>query len=183
MRCFISIDVDRSLASRISEIQEEIKKLDVDAKFVEPENLHFTINFLGDVNENDINNINKSLDFLKREGEFKINVSGIGYFGGKNNIRTLWLGVREGEDELIKLMKLVNDNVRFGEKIFSPHLTIGRVKSGKNKEELLRFINESKNVNIGEMHVKMVKLKMSNLSKHGPIYTDLSIFKLGQVVK
>jgi 2'-5' RNA ligase len=183
MRCFISIDVDDSLVGRISEIQERIKKLDVDVKFVEPENLHFTINFLGDMNKDGINSVKKSLDFLKYEHEFKISIFGIGYFGSQNRVRTLWLGVKDGEDELIKLMKNVNDNVKFGEKIFSPHLTIGRVKSDINKGILLGFIDECRNVNTGEMHVKTVKLKMSSLTGYGPIYSDISVFKLGQVTK
>ena len=62
-------------------------------------------------------------------------------------------------------------------------MTIGRVKTGRNKEKLLEFVYQSKNVNIGEMYVKMVKLKMSNLAKRGPIYTDLIAFKLYQVTK
>lgn len=179
MRCFISVDVDRSLINRISEMQGMIKKLDVDVKFVEPENLHFTINFLGEVNEYEISKIRKSLDFLKYEHEFKINVSGVGHFGG-NHVRTLWLGVKGGEDELRKLMKSVNDSVNFGEKISSPHLTIGRVKSSKNNEALLRFMTEFKNVNIGEMDVKTVKLKNSTITRKGPVYTDLSVFNLGK---
>jgi len=176
MRCFISIDVDNSLLTRICEIQEKIKGLNVDVKLVEPENLHFTINFLGDISEGDINSIKKSLDFLKDEHEFKIKVYGIGYFGSKNHIKTLWLGVKDGEDKLTKLMKNANNNVKLGEKNFSPHLTIGRVKSGRNKEILLRFVYESRNVNVGEMKVKNVKLKMSNLSINGPVYTDLAVF-------
>ncbi len=136
--------------------------------------------FLGNVNENEVNDIKDSLkECLKGESEFKVNVNGIGYFGSTSYIRTLWLGVNQGEDELVKLMKRVNDCVKIGEGNFSPHLTIGRVRSGKNREILLRFVNESKNVDIGEMFVNKVNLKSSALTKKGPIYNDLAVFKLG----
>jgi 2'-5' RNA ligase len=180
MRCFISIDIGKNLMVKVIEIQKKIINLDIDVKLVEPENLHFTVKFLGDVNEDELNGIKKSLkDCVKGEGKFKINISGIGYFGKTSYIRTLWLGLNEGESELVKFMKKVNDCVKIGEKNFNPHLTIGRVKSGRNREILLNFLNEFKNVNIGEMEVDKIKLKSSDLTKKGPVYSDLDVFELG----
>jgi 2'-5' RNA ligase len=179
MRCFIAIDLNHEVREKIREIQESIRKLDVDVKFVEPENLHFTVNFLGDVDENGVNAIKKMLENVKNENEFVVKISGIGYFGSKNYLRVIWAGVKEGEDNLINLMKNVNKNVKFGEKTSTPHLTIGRVRTSRNRETLVSFIENSKNVNMGEMDVKEVKLKMSKLAMNGPIYSDLFVLKLG----
>lgn len=180
MRCFISIDIDKKIVNKVVGIQKHLRDLNIDVKLVEPENLHFTVKFLGDVNENEVNGIRKSLeDCVRWEGEFKINISGVGYFGSTSHIRTLWLGLNKGEDKLVKLMKKVNDYVKLGKRSFSPHLTIGRIKSGRNRGILLEFLNESKNVNVGEMDVNVVKLKKSELTKRGPIYSDLAVFRLG----
>lgn len=181
MRCFIAIDIDKKLANKVVEIQKQLIDMDIDVKLVEPENLHFTVKFLGDVNENGLEDVKKSLEkSLEGEDKFRININSIGYFGNPSYVRTLWLGVNEGEDELVKLMKKVNDYVKLGERNFSPHLTIGRIKSGKNREFLMKFIDESKHVNVGEMYVKEVILKSSILAKKGPMYSDLLVFSLGR---
>jgi len=178
MRCFIAIDIDKGFRNKIVEIQERIKSTDANVKFVEPENLHFTVKFIGDVNENELEAIKHSLNFLKNEHSFKIVIGGVGYFGGPNYIRTLWVGIKDGEDEMKDIMKKVNFHVRFGEREASPHLTIGRVKSGKNLENLTGLIGQCKDVKIGEMDVKEIKLKSSVLTAKGPVYDDISTFAL-----
>lgn len=180
MRCFLSVDIDKNLMEKVFVTQKKLINMNIDVKLVEPENLHFTVKFLGDVNENELNDVKTSLkDCVKGECKFKINIFGVGYFGKTSYIRTLWLGLNEGESELIRLMKKVNDYVKIGEKNFNPHLTIGRVKSGKKRKILLDFLNEYKNVNIGEMEVNKIKLKSSDLTKKGPVYSDLEVFELG----
>ena len=180
MRCFIAVDIDGKLVERIVNLQDEIRKLDADVKVVEPENLHFRLKFLGDGNENGVDEVKKSLfECLKNESGFEITMDKIGYFGSHSRIKTLWLSLNRGEDEFVKLMKNVNVCVNLGERNVSPHLTIGRVKSGRRKDSLLKYINEANNVNIGNMNVKEVKLKSSELTKNGPIYSDLYTFILG----
>ena len=73
MRCFISVDIDKKLVKKIVEMQKQLKGMDIDIKLVESENLHFTVKFLGDVNENEVDWVKKSLGVcLKGESEFKI---------------------------------------------------------------------------------------------------------------
>lgn len=179
MRCFISIDLDEGIRKSVIKIQDVILNMGADVKLVMPENLHFTVKFLGDVNENEIEVVRKSLcDCLDKERYFKLNVAGIGYFGSTSHIRTLWLGVNQGRDNLVKLMKNVNEHVKLGDNKITPHLTLGRIKSARNREFLLKFIEGSKNVNIGEMDVKEVKLKSSQLTGKGPVYSDMCVFRL-----
>ncbi|NIO22441.1 MAG: RNA 2',3'-cyclic phosphodiesterase [Candidatus Aenigmarchaeota archaeon] len=179
MRCFVAVDLEKDLVKHIKELQNEIRNLNVDVKFVETENLHFTLKFLGELNENEIDVIKTSIgNGLKGVGVFKIRMRGIGYFGGPNHIRTLWVDVNEGKDKFTELVKNVNECLRIGEKNKTVHLTIGRIKSGKNRELLLNFMDKSKDIKIGEMDVKHVKLKSSVLTRDGPVYSDLAIFEL-----
>jgi len=179
MRSFISIEIDDFLLDNICDLQSKIKKLNVNIKFVEIANLHFTVNFLGDINDSQLDEISNSLRFLSYEREFKINISGTGYFGNEHHIRNVWLGVKVGKGELLALMKKINEAVKIGERINVPHLTICRVKSNENNENLLDFINRNTNMNIGEMFVKNVKIKKSVLTATGPVYSDLYSFMMG----
>jgi len=182
MRCFIAVDLDKDIVKQVKRIREEIGNLNVDVKFVELENLHFTLKFLGEVSEDEIDMIKKSVEeCFKGVCSFNIEIRGVGYFGSQKHIRTLWLDVIKGKDEFVNLMNNLNKGLKIGEKNRTVHLTIGRVKSGRNTESLLSFINKHKDVNIGEMAVKDVKLKSSLLTMDGPIYSDLATFELGGV--
>lgn len=179
MRCFIAVDIDYKIRHKIMELQKKIRELGVHVKLVEPQNLHFTIKFLGNVNDCEVESIASSLEKCTRKRTpFKIKISGVGYFGNPSRIRTLWLGVDEGKCEFVNFMKDVNESVKLGKFSSSPHLTIGRVKSGLNNDAILKFVREENNVNVGEMYINEVKLKSSMLDKGGPVYSDLKIFKL-----
>ncbi len=180
MRCFLAIDVNNGIAKQIVELQNRMKKLDVDVKFVKKENLHFTMVFFGELNENEVNMTKAKIgDALVDIHEFRMKIGGIGYFGGKNYIKVIWLGVKEGEDQFLEMVRRIKNYVNFGEfNTHSPHITLCRVKSARNKDSLFRFINENKDVYIGEITVKNVKLKSSTLTPKGPIYKDISIFNL-----
>lgn len=182
MRLFIAIDLDEVLKDKILKIQRKIESLDIDCKFVELKNLHFTLKFLGEVDEGKISEVEKKIDeVIKNFTSFKINIHGLDYFGSQNYIKTLWINVKEGKDIILKLINELNTNLDYiRHEKYKPtaHLTIGRVKSDRNRELLLCEIERLKDVNIGEMYVKEIKLKKSVLSKRGPNYSDLKVFKL-----
>lgn len=174
MRCFIAVDCERKLKDKILGVQRQIEELGADVKFVEPENLHFTLKFLGNVKEHELHAIKKG---LKKACEvtvaFMSTVNGLGYFGRGSRISTLWFGVKEGRDHFTRLMNHVNENVKAGDKGNHLHLTIGRVKTGKNRDLLINFIRENSSLKIGEMNVNEVSLKSSVLTREGPVYENL----------
>lgn len=182
MRVFVAIDLNEELIDRIIETENELKRNDIDVKFVDPENLHLTLKFLSEVREEKIPEIEQSLsEALNGFKQFRMKINGFGYFGKPDYMRTLWLGIKEGREDIIEIVKELNkrlNHIRKDDYDPSPHLTIGRVKSGKNKEILLRESERLKDVNIGEMLVKEIKLKNSVLTEKGPIYSDLKVFIL-----
>jgi 2'-5' RNA ligase len=183
MRIFIAIDISEELREKIADIERKLHSNEFDVKFIEPKNLHITLKFLGDVKEEQINEICNVLEQVSKNfKKFKLFINGLGYFGSPKYIRVIWLGVENGESEIVSLIKILDEklmHIRRNEfSRPSPHLTIGRVKTGRNREKLLQKINEFKDVKIGEMIVNEIKLKESVLTKKGPIYTDLKCFKL-----
>ncbi|MFH0832151.1 MAG: RNA 2',3'-cyclic phosphodiesterase [Candidatus Aenigmatarchaeota archaeon] len=164
MRCFVSIDVDSRLKEAAINLQNQIPG---DVKLVEPENLHFTLEFLGEISNASV--IEERLAKIAGEFEpFIINIRGIGVFPDMNYIRVVWLGA----EELSNLQSAVNP------KEATPHLTIARVRSVKDKEALKAFIEKHKDIDIGQMLVDKIKLKKSTLTPSGPIYEDIRVFEL-----
>jgi 2'-5' RNA ligase len=182
MRLFVSVDLDRNLADNVVKAQTVLRKSQADVKFVSPQTLHFTLKFLGDVDEKRVPEIEAEIEKALRPVEqFRIAIEGLGYFGSPAHMKVLWVDVKEGKRELTELMKKIGDAlsyIRRDEHKPATHLTIGRVRTGLNRDRLLEEINSLKNVKIGEMVVKEVRLKSSVLTRQGPVYKDVKVFAL-----
>jgi len=177
MRCFIAVDIPEELKAKIINLQKHLRNLDV--KLVEKENLHFTLKFLGEADENTIAMVKERLlDVAKSTSHFTINISGIGVFPNENYIRVVWLGCKS--EDFIKLHQSVDESLvgLFKKERPSPHLTIARVRSPKNRKEILDFISNNRNINIGSMTINEIKLKKSTLTRNGPIYEAIEVFDL-----
>lgn len=182
IRAFLAVDVDRELIGGIRKIQEEIKLVGAPVKFVEPENLHFTIKFFGDVNEEKLDEINRIIiEKIENFSPFKISIKGLGVFPSLRYIRVLWLGSENFEQFSNLQRELDHEFIKIGyekERSYIPHLTIGRLKGAENKEVLVEKIKQLSDVEIGSTIIDKICLKKSELTPLGPIYTDLEVFKL-----
>jgi len=180
MRAFIAIDVEMN--DKIKEIYETLSKTKAKLKMVEPENIHLTLKFLGEIKEKDIEIIkNEMLDTGKEIKPFKVLLKGTGVFPSKEYIRVLWIGfVHKGQTKIFS--EIINERlIKYGfkrEKKFQPHVTIARMKGRKGKEEVLKIIESYREKEFGEMICNEIKLKESILTSKGPIYKDLEVVKL-----
>jgi len=183
IRSFIAIDIEEdAIIQKIREIQESLAAVNADIKFVEPQNLHYTLKFLGDVDEGVIGDITAELKKIKFP-KFKMKIEKIGAFPTIARIRVIWVGASTGAENMIELNREIEDYLekfRFKRenRKFTPHLTIGRVRSGKHKDRLVSVIQNLKDIEIGEIKVTCFKLKKSTLTPKGPIYETLATFYL-----
>lgn len=169
----MAIDIPKEIEEKIKHIQKDLK----DSEEVKLTNeFHITLKFLGEIEENKINDIVNRLKKIK-ENRFEVEVKSIGVFPNEKYIRVLWLGCYS--TNLIRLAKKVRNELNnFGENDeFVPHITIARIKT-KPKNNIYNFISKYKNVEIGKFEVKEFKLKKSTLTPSGAIYNDLYVFKL-----
>lgn len=177
MRAFMAVEVDTELVDKISEIQKNLAEANAQVKFVEPENLHFTFKFLGDISPEKAESIiNMAEEKTKNYSPFNIKIKGTGVFPNMGYIRVIWLGVEEPEVFSKMQEDFDQDFVKMGfkrERSYIPHLTIGRVKGVQNKELLVTIVKELQNIEVGTMNVDKLVLKESELTPVGPIYTDL----------
>ena len=171
MRCFIAIDIP--YFDLIASLQRRIEGR---VKLVEKENIHITLKFIGDINHEILNKIEKIVKDCSPK-KYTIRLKGIGFFPNDRYIKVVWIGV-EDNGETKKLMKCIDDRISvFGfkkEKEYIPHITIARAK-GK-----IRIINgeDFKDTVFGEMKVEEIKIKKSTLTDKGPIYEDLAVIEL-----
>jgi 2'-5' RNA ligase len=175
MRAFIACDM---FHPAFESIIQELKKSEANIKFVEPENTHITLKFLGEIDEERANRAGEIVEKIF-SGAFPLEakLSGVGVFPGLNYMCVIWVGVTCSHLE--KLQHNLDDAfLELGfkkEKNFKLHLTIGRVKSAKNKQNLLDSLEKVKNTEIGVIKIESVKLKKSELTPKGPFYTDLKV--------
>ena len=180
-RGFIEIEINATPS--ILEFEKEIKKIDADIKLVEPQNIHITLKFLGDVGENLIDEIEQIMkDAVKEMKPFTIRLKGTGVFPNHNYVKVIWIGIKDAQPiEIIsknideKLSKLGFKKEKRG---FSPHLTIARVKTAKNKQHLLDIIEKHIDVDFSVQEVNSIKLMKSDLTSKGPIYSTMREVKL-----
>jgi 2'-5' RNA ligase len=180
-RGFIAIEIDSF--PKIIELENEIKKSGAIVKFVEPQNIHITLKFLGDTDENLIDKIVEMLtESVKNIKPFEIILKGAGVFPNQNYIKVMWIGI-ENTEQMGKIAYKIDEQVsELGyereKRKFSAHLTIARVKSAKNKEKLIQIIEKYKEIEFGKIKVDSIKFKQSELTPKGPIYTTLKEIKL-----
>ena len=178
MRCFVAVDVPEEAKQKILEAQKEFACFD--AKLVEKENLHFTLKFLGEINEEQLEEASKGLSELaKNISPFTVLLSGIGAFPNLSYIRVVWVGAIS--DDFFKLHRGVAVSLRgIGkpEKEAIPHLTIARVRSARDKETIAKIIRRYEKEAFGSMQVDKIKLKKSTLTPRGPVYEDVRVFEL-----
>jgi len=169
MRCFVSIDIPDELRQKIINLQKELPE---GAACTRPETLHFTLKFLGDVD--DTRSIVKKLSFLRERNSFQICLAGAGAFPSEKSARIVWIGAES--QELINLQKSVEKALGQENEKFVPHITIARIKH--TSPDLPEFIQKNRHTEIGEMRAFCVKLKKSELLRSGAVYTDIEIFEL-----
>jgi 2'-5' RNA ligase len=176
MRAFLGIKISDQLKPRIIQIQDGLD--DFDVKLVEKENLHFNLKFFGDIESEKVDKIKEIVEKVAAQFEpFEINVNGIGAFPSKSYVKVVWLDIKEGFQTFKSLGDMIENSLaNMGikkEEDFVPHLTLGRVKSGRNKTELLVFLRKYEKIEVGKMMVDKLILFQSKLSPNGPAYEEV----------
>ena len=184
LRCFIAIEIPETIKKSVADIIDNLKKSDSDVKWVPEENIHITLQFLGETEESLIPDIKGALyKILAPYSSFYIKIADVGCFPSGKRPRVIWVGM-EGPQALIDLYKdISSEMVKFGyqkeERGFTPHVTIGRVKSNRNMGELLRRLEEFKVTDFPDFEVQNIKLVKSELKPSGAKYYSLAEIPFG----
>lgn len=183
MRCFLGTKIDEDIVTEVSRVRDSFSELDVDIKPVKDENLHLTTKFLGDINQSEISKIDAVKEVLDGFEPFRLVLKGVGVFPSMDYIKVLWVGAGEGRERYEELMGAVDDRLTgagFDSEKNKPvaHVTIGRIKSGRNKDLIKSTIRKWEDKKFGTMMVDEVTLFESELRSGGPIYKKLKDYEI-----
>jgi len=179
VRCFVSVDIeDQGLLDALGEAQRGLENTGADLKCVERENIHITMRFLGDVREGLVGELQRLISGMEFE-PFRVELRGLGAFPRLSRPRVVWVGISDGVEELKGIFRrlepeLVGMGFRPEGRGFSPHITVARVRSGRNRERLVEEVTTHADEVFGEMEFEHIRLKKSVLTPRGPIYSTIA---------
>lgn len=183
IRSFIAIELAGSVTARAKGLVEKLKTPGVDVNWMSPGHMHLTLKFLGNVADGDIPEICQVVGKAVGEIEpFEIICRGLRSFPTLEEIRTLWIGIEQGIDELRELQAAVDEALKremgFAKEArgFTPHLTIGRVKGGtpEGLAELAAKLEQLSDYDADLSVVEEAVIFASFLGRSGPRYEALA---------
>ncbi len=178
MRLFLAIDLPKEVKEYIFELEKKFKEAKI--TWVAKKNLHITLKFLGDVEEKDLPKLREQIKIKSRV--LNLSLGKIGFFPNAKDPRVIWIGV-EPEEKVMELQQKIDEQLLTlfpGEQKFQAHLTIGRVKSIRRKED---FNNSIKSIHLEQKTFKIssYQLMKSELRKTGPIYETIENISLSEM--
>ena len=184
LRLFIAIDIPEPIKREIGELMNMLNKHDADMKWIKPDNMHLTLKFLGSTPDTLVTEIRESLlPIVSSYEPFYITIQSTGVFPGEKHPRVLWIGIVDSD-----LLKALRDRIEStlsllgfqrDDKVFSPHLTLGRVRSQRGMISLVKELSLFRDKRFGDFLVDQVKLMKSELKPKGAEYTCLYTIPLG----
>lgn len=186
MRLFVAVNFPFEIKKSIGSFIQDLRKVKADLKWVEPDNLHLTVQFLGNVSEEQVADV---VEALKRAAAgvapFTLKLSGAGVFPTRERPRVFWVGAAGETDKLLELSRRVQRELKGlgfdpGKNKFSPHLTIARLRSPAGFSDVMeRAEKAAENKVFGSAKISTVDLMLSELGPKGPKYYTLARAPLG----
>lgn len=182
MRLFLAIDIPSELKEQIGAAREKLAREVRSVKWVEDHNLHLTMKFLGEVAEDQVQEISAAARrAVQGYPRFKLEVGSPGFFPNANNPRVIWLAIKGHTEVALRIGTALDDSlIPLGfesDKRRRLHLTLGRVRSDVSREELVKNIQDFRGLS-GKLdfEANQMVLYRSQLTSRGPIYSPVENF-------
>lgn len=183
IRTFIAIKItpEKKLTDLIKSIKDSLKGEEI--KWVDSNNLHLTLRFLGETSKEQVAGIFELLESISLHFQpFQFELKGVAIFKNKNHPRVLFISI-ENDLVLKQLAKAIQKKINslefsVDQNNFNPHLTLGRIKYIQNKEAFYSLIKKFSEVKIQQVTVSEIIFYQSLLSSEGPTYRPIKIVNL-----
>lgn len=160
------------------DLQSYLRGTRADLNYTKPEQAHLTMKFIGNTPEGRVGEVEDVLDEAAEVVDpFEVELGGTGVFPSRDYVSVVWIGVRQGVEGLTRLHDALEDRaVERGladeaEHEYVPHVTLGRMDSGRGKSEVLKFVDEKEDVTLGSFVASRLRLKSSVLRDDGSVHT------------
>lgn len=182
LRTFIAVDI--GALDELVKLEEELEAIGANLKLVEPKNIHLTLKFLGDTADDQVEEIIRIIEeCVKDIKPFTLELTGTGAFPKLHYMKVIWVGVNDhgilGPVAKNLDSELTSLGFKSENRDFSPHITVARVKSPKNKKQLKELVLKYKDKTFQKLQIDNIRLKKSILDSKGPTYYTLGEINLG----
>ena len=177
MRLFVAANLPPTIKKDIYLFIQDLKKIDGDIRWVRPENLHLTVQFLGNVHGELVQAVTEALHRAAAGvAPFTLQLGGVGVFPSRERPRVFWVGVSGDIAVLRQLNRQVQGELKElgfdpGKNRFSPHLTLARLRSPAGFVQIMaRAEKIAAGKAFGVADIATVDLMLSKLGPGGPKY-------------
>ena len=180
MRTFIGIPLPDEQRASLVRLQQQLLASGADVRWVASEAIHVTLKFLGEIDDTQRQAIAQALQEIgKQTPSFALGLDGVGAFPSTSAPRVIWVGIGEGAEPLTRLAGAIEGAVgalvcRQEPRPFSPHITLGRVRSSRGRAALTARLRNLAWSPLSSWRVSAYQLYQSVLSPTGPRYTVLA---------
>lgn len=178
MRLFIAVELPTEIREKLSSLQKNLQKTGADAKWVEPDHIHLTVKFLGNVELEKASAIGALLDKLfPHQATFEMTLDEIGCFPSLGAPRVVWAGLRNADKTLERIVQTTEEELYkmgFEKEVrpFTAHATLGRIRSPRNRTALsLKIEDINRDFKKERFQIDNITLFESRLSPKGPAYS------------
>jgi len=174
IRLFVGLKIPDDVCKKLSSLCSGLANV----RWVKKENFHVTLQFIGEVQENWLEDLVQSLSEVKFS-QFDLTLSGVNFFGSARIVKSIWVGIKEKED-LLRLyskisMSIEKVGIDFKRRKFTPHVSIARFVRQPGRK-FQNYIEENSLFNSRTFSIKSFTLFESVLKPNGPIYLTNSTF-------
>jgi 2'-5' RNA ligase len=189
IRTFIAIELSKSIREQLVDLQATLGRAALDVKWVEPEDLHVTLLFLGEVEDRDLPAVCRAVqEAVAVQPAFPMTIERVGCFPNPRRPRILWAGVGSGMQEVVAVHDAIETPLldlgcyRREDRKYTPHVTLGRNRSEGPADALRKALAQQAGWKGGEETVGEVQIMASDFDGHvksgdvvsrGPKYTVL----------
>ncbi len=186
IRTFVALDLDTPIRRAIADAAEGLPTDGGKVRWVEPQNLHVTLKFLGDVPDADVVNVCRAVEAVAgRLDPLTFDVVSLECTPDRGPVKMIWAGVRDPDGKLAKAfgeleaaMEVLGFDVE--RRAFRPHLTVGRVRYCPNPAALRQATARLGDKEFGTQDADDMVVYSSQLTKEGPVYAAMAHCRLGQ---
>jgi len=187
-RTFIAVHFPEAIISSLERLQQRLSRAAGERariKWVAPANIHLTLQFLGDVDDERLARLPRVLaPVVAQHPVFQVEIVGTGTFPSPARPRVVWAGCREGASQLAGLAAAVcqaTSTLGFEpeRRPFRAHLTLGRIKDSRKTGKLSGELEKNRDIVVGICRIDVVSIMSSRLRPQGPVYTTLDRLPLG----
>jgi 2'-5' RNA ligase len=186
MRLFVAADLPADLRARLAALQNDLRGLRSEVRWVRPEGIHLTFAFLGEVAADRMAAVQGALAAAAGEAPapFRLRAAGVGAFPDRGPLRVIWVGIEGEHGAAARLKRVVERHLAScgfvpEERGFRPHLTLGRVRQERGRDDR-SLLERHLSVDLGEFPVDEMILFESRLGPRGARYEALARYPLGR---